>query len=346
MVRCSLSRLVEAVDGRPPWADVAAPREPLLLIDLDDSVGLDWHAAAQRRFLERLGAPGPILVGLAPHGVPPGAAPLLERLTVTVAPSGPGRTWVDADPVAGVAALEDAVAAAPLAASALAGLLRITDSVPVAEGLLAESFAYSTLLAGPEFQAWRAATPRRAVPRAAGPVLAERVGDVLRIALNRPTRHNAFDTGLRAALIGALEIALADGSVARIELSGHGPSFSSGGDLDEFGSAPDVATAHVVRSVHSPGYLLHRLADRTEVRVQGAVVGAGIEVAAFAHRVVAREGAWFRLPEVSMGLVPGAGGTVSVPRRIGRWRAAWMALTGERVGLDRALAWGLVDARA
>ena len=50
------------------------------------------------------------------------------------------------------------------------------------------------------------------------------------------------------------------------------------------------------------------------------------------------------LPEIGMGLVPGAGGTVSIVRRIGRWRTAWIALTGERpVEVERALQWGLVD---
>jgi enoyl-CoA hydratase/carnithine racemase len=60
--------------------------------------------------------------------------------------------------------------------------------------------------------------------------------------------------------------------------------------------------------------------------------------------VVARPDARFRLPELSMGLVPGAGGTVSLPRRIGRQRTAWMALAGVEVGAEVALGWGLVDA--
>jgi enoyl-CoA hydratase/carnithine racemase len=73
-------------------------------------------------------------------------------------------------------------------------------------------------------------------------------------------------------------------------------------------------------------------------------VGAGIEVPAAAARVVARAGTVFRLPEVSMGLIPGAGGTATVPRRIGRHRACYMALSGATIDLDTALAWGLVDA--
>ena len=53
--------------------------------------------------------------------------------------------------------------------------------------------------------------------------------------------------------------------------------------------------------------------------------------------------AFFQLPEVGLGLVPGAGGTVSLPRRIGRQRTAWLALVGRRLAAEEALAWGLVD---
>ncbi|HRD62678.1 MAG TPA: enoyl-CoA hydratase/isomerase family protein, partial [Nocardioides sp.] len=75
----------------------------------------------------------------------------------------------------------------------------------------------------------------------------------------------------------------------------------------------------------------------------GACIGAGIEIPAFAETVVATPDAWFRLPELSMGLVPGAGGTVSIPRRIGRWRTAWLLLTGRDLAAATALEWGLVD---
>ena len=77
--------------------------------------------------------------------------------------------------------------------------------------------------------------------------------------------------------------------------------------------------------------------------VAGSCRGAGVELAAFCDQVVADRATTFALPELSLGLVPGAGGTVSLPRRIGRARAAWMALTGAVVDADSARSWGLVD---
>src|SRR3546814_3808774 len=78
------------------------------------------------------------------------------------------------------------------------------------------------------------------------------------------------------------------------------------------------------------------------VELHGACIGAGIEVPAFAARVEAREGAWFQLPELGMGLIPGAGGTVSITRRLGRWPPAHLALTNRPLDLGTALAWGPV----
>ena len=70
--------------------------------------------------------------------------------------------------------------------------------------------------------------------------------------------------------------------------------------------------------------LLAACAERVHAELHGTCLGAGIELPAFAGRVVAWPDTTFRLPEVAMGLVPGAGGTVSLPRRIGRQRTAWL----------------------
>ena len=106
---------------------------------------------------------------------------------------------------------------------------------------------------------------------------------------------------------------------------------------------PMPASAHLVRLGRSAAHALHLVADRVTARVHGASVGSGVELAAFAGRVEAAPDATFALPEVAMGLVPGAGGTVSIPARIGRHRTAWLALTGERIDAPTAREWGLVD---
>lgn len=237
------------------------------------------------------------------------------------------------------------VAACPQAATTMAQVLRIGEALDVAGGLVLESLAYSTLQAGPEHGRWLATRPptrpRRLAP--GPPIALERLADRLLVRFERPAVRNAYDAATRDALAEALTLALLDDAVADVELSGAGPAFCAGGDLDEFGTTPDPATAHVTRTARSPGRLLAALGARTTARVHGACVGAGTELAAFCGRVIARPGTWFALPEVAMGLVPGAGGTVSVARRIGRQRTAWMALTGVRLPVDQALAWGLVD---
>jgi enoyl-CoA hydratase/carnithine racemase len=77
--------------------------------------------------------------------------------------------------------------------------------------------------------------------------------------------------------------------------------------------------------------------------LHGACVGSGIELPAFAGRVLAAPDTTIALPEVGLGLLPGAGGTVSLPRRIGRHRTALLALARPSIDASTALAWGLVD---
>jgi len=252
---------------------------------------------------------------------------------------------VHADGEAQLGPVIDAAKRNPLAASALVQLLRHSESLPLHDALLAESWAYSTLQSGPEFGTWLAArTAGEPAPEnAERAVLARREGPLLHLTLNRPERHNAYSAEMRDALCELLAVADADPSIEHIQLDGAGSSFSSGGDLVEFGTLADPATAHAVRSVRNAGRLLARLAPRVEVNVHGACVGAGVELPAFAAKVSARVDAWFMLPELSMGLVPGAGGTASLPRRIGRRRTAWLALSGERIDAPTALEWGLVD---
>jgi enoyl-CoA hydratase/carnithine racemase len=238
-----------------------------------------------------------------------------------------------------------AVQAQPLVSLAAVALLRGSERLDVWAGLAAESATYAALLGSAPFRAWRAARPPRPVSPATEPaVLVHRHDRCLRVVLNRPQLHNAVDTAVRDALVEALGLAAADPTIEVVELSGAGPSFSSGGDLEEFGTVGDPALAHAVRLTRHPARWMYVCADRIVVRAHGAVLGAGIELASFAGRVVATADAFFGLPEVGMGLVPGAGGTVGIPRRIGRARTAWMTVTGARVDAATARAWGLIDA--
>ncbi|MBJ20973.1 MAG: enoyl-CoA hydratase/isomerase family protein [bacterium] len=234
----------------------------------------------------------------------------------------------------------------PVSALAFVQLLRSASDRSIYAGLVAESFVYSTLQSGVEFRQWLEGRRKRkgggwvdesAVCRM------ERDRGRLDIRLTRPRKHNAFSRAMRDGLSEALQLALADPSIERVVLSGEGDSFCSGGDLDEFGSFPDPAEAHAIRTTRSPALLLSRLGERVRVEVQGACIGAGAELPAFTPRVVASEDAFFQLPEVGLGLVPGAGGTASLPRRIGRQRTAWLGLSGARLAARAALAWGLVD---
>ena len=267
----------------------------------------------------------------------------------TVSPAWAALSDVVAD--AGDGSLDDIVAtvtAYPLSATALVLLLRGGSTRSVGQGLVAESAAYSTLQAGPEFAAWRSAAPVRAPTSSddAPRVVVARHAGTLVVTMSRPDRLNALDARMRDELLDALSVAGADPGLTRIELRGAGRSFCAGGDLNEFGRRSDPATAHVIRLQRSVGRVVHELSARTTAYVHGPCAGSGIELAAFCATVVADPDTTISLPEVRLGLIPGAGGTVSLPRRIGRQRTAWLALTARSIDAGTALEWGLVDALA
>ena len=310
-----------------PWAVEAwspLTGAPWLVVALDDDAATAAECEALATGLRRLPSPS-VALGAREH-------PAAAAFDVVV----PDR---DALPP-----IQEGIKRAPLAASALVQLLRGAAERDVEAGLLAESWVYSTLQAGPEFAAWLATrTPAEPLPEAEAPLRVEREGARQRLALDRPHRRTAYSAALRDALCEALELAACDDAITEIVLCGEGACFSAGGDLHEFGSLPDPATAHAVRTTRSAARWLAACAPRVRAELHGACIGAGIELPAFAGTVVARADAFFQLPELAMGLIPGAGGTVSLPPRIGRQRTAWMALTGARVDLATALDWGLVD---
>lgn len=261
-----------------------------------------------------------------------------------------GNEWVDAVvPPGEVEALRASAKVCPVAFATVAGVVRVTTRVDALEGLFVESVAYSLLQTGPEFGKWLAQnrSTERNRGRESSVVKVSREDHELRVVLDESERRNAYSRVMRDELRAALTVAVVDESIERVIVSGNGTNFSSGGDLAEFGEARSPIDAHFARSTDSVPRLLITLAERIgsglEFRVHGSNVGAGVELAAFAGRLVAAPDSTFRLPEVSMGLIPGAGGTVSITRRVGRRRAARMMLSGLTIDAATALEWGLVD---
>jgi hypothetical protein len=321
------------VDELGPLAD-----RPALIVDLSDAPLL----ASARSLVPLLPC---VVIGVGrPDRHPPeaeGAFDVLLTRDDDVPPPWVSRPDLD------VALLElnDAIDRSPTASVTLAQVLRAGQNARVEDAILIESLAYGLLQSGPEFAAWLSDKPPKDHRSSAEPIVAvDRQGDELTIMLNRPDVRNAYDAAMRDALVAALELVVEDDSIATVHFRGAGRNFCAGGDLAEFGTAPDPATGHLIRTTRSAPALLASRADRVTAHLHGTCVGAGVELPAFASRVVATADTTLRLPEVGMGLIPGAGGTASIPRRIGRHRTAWLALTGAELDARTAERWGLVDA--
>jgi enoyl-CoA hydratase/carnithine racemase len=285
------------------------------------TLGADDRAEIQR-FLAHVVA---LTIGVGPET--PGLAPAFDLWTTD--PSEADR-W------------EKGFDRAPRAAMAAALLVRAASGPPWS-GLVAESTTYSLLQAGPEFRQWLASRAPSTTRADTGPrVRVERQGRLWEIVLTRPDRHNALDARMRDELHAALDEARSRPE-STVVLRGDGPSFCSGGDLDEFGTAPGPVEAHAVRLGRSLALLMSELAPRTVVGIHGSCLGAGIELPAFAGRVVAAADARLGLPELDLGLIPGAGGTVSIPRRAGAGVLLDLLLSGGTIDAGTALALGLVD---
>jgi enoyl-CoA hydratase/carnithine racemase len=235
------------------------------------------------------------------------------------------------------------IAANPALAYVLLDHLGKVETMPFEAALEAESRLYSNLLGGHVFREWLAKSERVGAPIAEPPIALARGDDGWTIRLNDPANRNAISAPMRDALFDALSNIAEDSDAPSIRISGAGACFSVGGHLPEFGTATDLTAAHAIRMERSIARLIHQQRRRVEVHFHGAVVGSGLEIFAAAGRCVAMKGTWFQLPEFAMGLIPGAGGTVTVPRRIGSERAAYMMLTGRRIDAATALRWGLID---
>ena len=159
---------------------------------------------------------------------------------------------------------------------------------------------------------------------------------VLEVTIDNPP-VNALSVRVRRGLLAAIEAAEADVLVRVVLLVGKGANFIAGADIREFGQAPSLPSLSDVCN------RIEACAKPVVAALRGATLGGGLEVALAAHHRVALTDARLGLPEVSLGLMPGAGGTQRTPRLVGAKAALDLMLSGRHVPAREARSLGLVD---
>lgn len=172
-------------------------------------------------------------------------------------------------------------------------------------------------------------------------LLISRHDRVLQLTLNRPQARNALNNALLTQIADALESAAADASISVCVIGGNPRYFAAGADLNEMAEKDLPATFDDVRP---------RLWARIDAFnkpliavVNGYALGAGCELALLCDLVIAGDNARFGLPEITLGTMPGAGGTQRLIRCVGKALASRMVLSGESIDAERAQQAGLVS---
>ena len=167
-------------------------------------------------------------------------------------------------------------------------------------------------------------------------VTTQKIDDILVVLVDNPP-VNALSWHVRQGLKDGFEQALADGSVKVIVLRCAGSTFIAGADITEFGKAPQGpdfnAVLNMIEAAHKP----------VVAAIHGTALGGGLETALVCHYRIAVPSARLGVPEVKLGLLPGAGGTQRLPRVVGIEAAATMCALGEHLPAAKAAAIGLVD---
>lgn len=170
----------------------------------------------------------------------------------------------------------------------------------------------------------------------------QREGGIARVMLDRPEKANALDSALLERLAGALQDLAGEDSLRAVVLGGHGKTFCGGADVAELRALDAISARSFIARVHRACEAVRRLAVPVVARLHGAVIGAGLELAAACDLRIAAPGTRFAMPEVRLG-IPSVVEAALLPRLVGSGRAAWLVLTGEPIDAERACAWGLVE---
>ena len=165
----------------------------------------------------------------------------------------------------------------------------------------------------------------------------QRHNDVAVISMDSPP-VNALGQALRAGLMDALAGLRGEGGLTAIVLAGTARAFSGGADITEFGKPPTEPNLRVVIAA------IEDMPTPVVAAIQGVALGGGLELALGCHARVVWGSARLGLPEVKLGILPGAGGTQRLPRIVGVEKALGMIVTGAPIGGAEAAAIGLADA--
>ncbi|KAL4805388.1 ClpP/crotonase-like domain-containing protein [Aspergillus unguis] len=164
---------------------------------------------------------------------------------------------------------------------------------------------------------------------------------VRQLTLNRPAKRNALSQALITELLGQLRLASSDGTVGAVIVTGSGGFFSAGADIKEI-SVLDSEDARRVRYLEDLCDGVRKFRKPLIAAVEGKALGGGFELALMADFIVASTSAQFGLPEVGIGLIPGAGGTQRLTAAVGKYRAMRTILLNEPISGSEAFNLGLV----
>lgn len=175
-------------------------------------------------------------------------------------------------------------------------------------------------------------------------IIYEKRDGIAYVTLNRPEVLNRYNIQMRDDIYEVLSAIYDDPDVLVVLFKGAGErAFCVGADLSEFGTAPSPIIARQVRFERDVWGLFSSLKQPLIAALHGYVLGSGVEIACLCDIRIATEDAVFGLPEVSLGMIPAAGGTQTVSRIIGRGKALQFILTSDRIDAQEAFRIGLVS---